>query len=86
MMKLLLTAACAAMLAVSPAIAQQIQTGTPRDTNTAPSLTNQGTAQPADTNPSTERQTGTAGSAAEQARSGAQGVTVTQPTSGQTNK
>jgi len=54
------------------------QVGTPCDTNTAPSPTNQGTAQPADTNPSMERLTGTAGSPAEQARSGAQGVTATQ--------
>ncbi len=86
MLKFLFAATCVAALAVSPAMAQQIQTGTPRDTTTAPSVTNGGTAQPADTNPSTERQTGTAGSAAEQARSGAQGVTTSQPTAGQVKK
>ncbi len=86
MLKILLAASCVAVLAVVPAVAQQIQTGAPRDTTTAPSATNGGTAQPADSNPSTERQTGTAGSAAEQARSGAQGVTTSQPTDGQAKK
>jgi hypothetical protein len=63
-------------------LAQQIQTGTPRDTNSAPSNTHQGTAQPADTNPSTEKMTGTAGSKAEQTRSGAESVTTGQQPSG----
>jgi hypothetical protein len=75
-MRLFYTAiTCAAVLTTAPVLAQQIQTGTPRGTNAAPSVTNQGSAQPADTNPSTERMTGTAGSKTEQAQSNDQGMT-----------
>ena len=79
-MKLFFSAAALiAVLAAGSASAQQIQTGTPRDTSTSPTATNNGERQPASTNPSTERMTGTAGSKAEQARSGAESVKAGQP-------
>lgn len=82
-MRLVAVVACAAALAAgSAAFAQQIQTGTPRATTADPSATAAGTAQPADTNPSTEQTTGTAGPKAEQARSGAQSVTTDQSSGG----